>query len=145
MVREQGVNLTPRESGASQVNSNDLPKTRAAGEPPMLSAARIAAEAALAKKAEDVVILDVRGLTSYADYFVLATGTSDRQVMAIADSIQEEMRKAGHRELGIEGYELGEWVLLDFGDVVAHVFDEEIRRLYDIEGLWAEAPRISME
>jgi len=111
----------------------------------MLSAARIAAEAALAKKAEDVVILDVRGLTSYADYFVLATGTSDRQVMAIADSIQEEMRKAGHRELGIEGYELGEWVLLDFGDVVAHVFDEEIRRLYDIEGLWAEAPRISME
>lgn len=144
-MREQGVNLTPRESGASQVNSNDLPKTRAAGEPPMLSAARIAAEAALAKKAEDVVILDVRGLTSYADYFVLATGTSDRQVMAIADSIQEEMRKAGHRELGIEGYELGEWVLLDFGDVVAHVFDEEIRRLYDIEGLWAEAPRISME
>lgn len=144
-MREQGVNLTPRESGASQVNLNDLPKTRAAGEPPMLSAARIAAEAALAKKAEDVVILDVRGLTSYADYFVLATGTSDRQVMAIADSIQEEMRKAGHRELGIEGYELGEWVLLDFGDVVAHVFDEETRRLYDIEGLWAEAPRISME
>jgi len=116
-----------------------------ASESSNLKAARVAAEAALAKKAEDVVILDVRGLTSYADYFVLATGTSDRQVMAIADSIQEEMRKAGYRKLGIEGYELGEWVLLDYGDVVAHVFDEDIRRLYDIEGLWAEAPRIPVE
>ncbi|HWV38161.1 MAG TPA: ribosome silencing factor [Vulgatibacter sp.] len=107
-----------------------------------LAAARVAAEAALDKKAEDVVILDVAGLTSYADCFVIATGTSDRQVGAIADSIEDKMKKAGHRPIGVEGHGLGHWVLLDFGDVVAHVFYEEARALYDVEGLWADARRV---
>ena len=107
--------------------------------------ARLAADAALDKKAENVVILDVRGLTSYADYFVVASGTSDRQVSAIADGIEERMKKAGHRTIGVEGYTRGHWVLLDFGDVVAHVFYEEARAFYDIEGLWADARRIPVE
>jgi ribosome-associated protein len=107
-----------------------------------LEVARLAANAALDKKAEDVVILDVRGLSSYADYFVVATGTSDRQVSAIADSVEGLLRKAGHRPIGVEGYSLGHWVLLDFGDVVAHVFYEEARQFYDIEGLWADARRV---
>jgi len=110
-----------------------------------LAAAKIAAEAALDKKAENVVILDVAGLTGYADCFVIATGTSDRQVSAIADSIEEKMKKAGHRPIGVEGHGLGHWVLLDFGDVVAHVFYEEARALYDVEGLWADARRIPVE
>ncbi|HEY0840469.1 MAG TPA: ribosome silencing factor [Vulgatibacter sp.] len=110
-----------------------------------LAAARIAADAALDKKAEDVVILDVAGLTGYADCFVIATGTSDRQVSAIADSIEEKMKKAGHRPIGVEGHGLGHWVLLDFGDVVAHVFYEEARALYDVEGLWADARRVPVE
>lgn len=110
-----------------------------------LAAARIAADAALDKKAENVVILDVAGLTGYADCFVIATGTSDRQVSAIADSIEEKMKKAGHRPIGVEGHGLGHWVLLDFGDVVAHVFYEEARALYDVEGLWADARRIPVE
>jgi ribosome-associated protein len=109
-----------------------------------LAAARVAAEAALSKKAENVVILDVRGLTTYADYFVIATGTSDRQVSAIADAIDEEMKKAGHDPIGVEGYTKGHWVLLDFGDVVAHVFYEEARMFYDIEGLWADARKIEV-
>ncbi len=107
--------------------------------------AKIAANAALDKKAENVVILDVRGLTSYADYFVVASGSSDRQVTAIADSVEEKMKKSGHRTIGVEGYTRGHWVLLDFGDVVAHVFYEEARAFYDIEGLWADARRIPME
>ena len=107
-----------------------------------LAAARVAAEAALDKKAEDVVILDVRGLVSYADYFVVASGTSDRHVTAIADAVEEKMKKAGHRTIGVEGYTRGHWVLLDFGDVVAHVFYDEARAFYDFEGLWADARRV---
>lgn len=110
-----------------------------------LEAARIAAAAALDKKAEDVVILDVRELAGYTDYFVVASGTSDRQVSAIADSIEEQMKKAGHRPIGIEGYTRGHWVLMDFGDVVAHVFYDEARAFYDIEGLWADAARMPLE
>lgn len=137
--------MTPRRSGASQVPDKRPSKSEPSTDSPALAAAKVAAEAALGKKAEEVMILDVRGLTSYADYFVLATGTSDRQVKAIADAIDEDLRKAGHRSLGLEGYERGHWVLIDFGDVVAHVFYEETRNLYDIEGLWAEAPRIFVE
>lgn len=137
--------MTPRRSGASQVPSESPSKSESTTDSPALAAAKVAAEAALGKKAEEVMILDVRGLTSYADYFVLATGTSDRQVKAIADAIEEDLKKAGHRSLGVEGYERGHWVLIDFGDVVAHVFYEETRNLYDIEGLWAEAPRIFVE
>lgn len=109
-----------------------------------LAAARIAAEAALSKKGEQVVILDVRGLTTYADYFVIATGTSDRQVGAIADAVDDTMRKAGHKPIGVEGYTKGHWVLLDYGDVVTHVFYEEARMFYDIEGLWADARKIEV-
>lgn len=108
-------------------------------------AAKVAAEAAVDKKAEEVVILDVRGLTSYADYFVVASGTSDRQVNAIADAVEEKMKKAGHRPIGTEGYRRGHWVLMDFGDVVAHIFYDEARAFYDIEGLWGDAPRIPVE
>lgn len=108
-------------------------------------AAKIAAQACLDKKAENVVILDVRGLTSYADYFVVASGSSDRQVTAIADNVEETMKKAGNRPIGMEGYTRGHWVLIDFGDVVAHVFYEEARGFYDIEGLWADAVRIPVE
>lgn len=156
-MRELGAKLTSRRSGATEAPRNTAEKEKKtaksregqgspeAGEPAGLAAARIAAEAALGKKAEEVMILDVRGLTTYADYFVLATGTSDRQVMAIADSIEETMKKAGHRPIGTEGYTQGHWVLIDFGDVVAHVFYEDTRNLYDIEGLWADAPRIFVE
>lgn len=138
--------MTPRRSGASQIPGKNTDRSEQGSEQPAaLAAAKLAAQSALEKKAEEVMILDVRGLTSYADYFVLATGTSDRQVKAIADAIEEDLKKAGHRSLGVEGYERGHWVLIDFGDVVAHVFYEETRDLYDIEGLWAEAPRIFVE
>src|SRR5256714_14639984 len=104
-----------------------------------------AARAALEKKAENVVILDLRGISGYADFLVIGSGTSDRQLEAIADSVEKELSAQGHRVIGSEGQRGGRWVLLDFGDVVVHVFHADDRAHYDLEGLWADAPRIEME
>jgi ribosome-associated protein len=103
------------------------------------------AKAGLDKKAEDVTVLDVRGLTSYADYFVVMTADSDRQASAIADHVEETMKKAGVSKVSVEGYETGRWILVDYGDVVAHVMNRESRGFYDLEGLWADAPRFQVE
>jgi ribosome-associated protein len=103
------------------------------------------AKAALDKKAEDVTVLDVRGLTSYADYFVVVTADSDRQASAIADAVEDTMKKLGVSKVGVEGYETGRWILVDYGDVVAHVMNKESRGFYDLEGLWADAPRFQVE
>jgi ribosome-associated protein len=103
------------------------------------------AKAALDKKAEDVTVLDVRGLTSYADYFVVMTADSDRQASAIADHVEQTMKQQGVTKVGVEGYETGRWILVDYGDVVAHVMNRESRGFYDIEGLWADAPRFQVE
>lgn len=102
------------------------------------------AQAGLDKKAEDVLVLDVRGLTSYADYFVLMTAESDRQAGAIADAVDERLKAQGATKVGVEGYESGRWILVDYGDVVAHVLSREARELYDLEGLWADAPRFAV-
>jgi len=98
------------------------------------------ARAGLDKKAEDVTILDVRGLASYADYFVIMTADSDRQASAVADHVEQTMKKGGVSKVGVEGYG-GSWILVDYGDVVAHVMSQESRTHYDLEGLWADAPR----
>jgi ribosome-associated protein len=103
------------------------------------------AKAALDKKAEDVTVLDVRGLTGYADYFVVMTADSDRQASAIADHVEQSMKAGGISKVGAEGYETGRWILLDYGDVVAHVMNRESRGFYDLEGLWADAPRFAVE
>ncbi|QRK13035.1 ribosome silencing factor [Archangium violaceum] len=94
------------------------------------------------KKASDIVILDVRGMTSYADYFVVASGESDRQVSAMAEHVLTNLKQTEDlRPIGHEGMETGQWVLLDFGEVVAHLFHTEARAHYDLEGLWADAAR----
>lgn len=96
--------------------------------------------AALKKKAKNLVILKVNGITSFTDYFIVCSGTSDRQVKGIAASIQEELKKAGTQPLGIEGENTGNWILMDYGDVIIHIFYEPTREFYDIERLWADAP-----
>jgi ribosome-associated protein len=98
-------------------------------------------EAALDKKALDPVILDVRGQTQLADYFLLFTGRSDTQVRAIAEAIEERCRQIGRRPLCIEGTRHGQWILLDYGDFVVHVFYAPVRELYDLERLWSGAIR----
>jgi ribosome-associated protein len=107
--------------------------------------ADLVARAGLDKKAEDVLVIDVRGLTSYADYFVLMTADSDRQAGAIADAVDEKLKAEGAEKVGVEGYETGRWILVDYGDVVAHVFNRETRGFYDLEGLWADAPRFTVQ
>ncbi len=103
-----------------------------------------AARAALEKKAEEVVVLDLTGVSGYTDFLVIGSGTSDRQIEAIADSVERELKAQGHRVVGSEGQRGGRWVLLDFGDVVVHVFHQEERAHYDLEGLWADAPRLEV-
>ena len=106
--------------------------------------ALLAAEAALDKKASAVDIIDVTGKVDYADYLVLMTGLNDRHVAAIARAVDEHLQKNGTRSVAIEGLPAARWVLIDFVDVVVHVFLSEARSLYDIDGLWLDARRISV-
>lgn len=93
---------------------------------------------ALDKKALDVRVLDIRGISTIADYLVLATGTSDKQVIAIADSVRSGLKKYG-KVLDVEGAREGKWVVIDYGDVLVHVFQEEMRRYYNLDELWSAA------
>lgn len=99
-------------------------------------------KAALGRKAFDLVILNVRDLTSIADVFIICSGRSNRQVAAIAEFIQVELKKHGIRPLSVEGKKEGHWVLLDYGHVIMHVFYEPVRSFYDLEGLWIDAKKI---
>ena len=94
------------------------------------------------KKADNPVVLDVRGLSGVADYFVVLSAESDRQAAAVADAVDDRVTAMGAHRLGAEGRSGGGWVLLDFGDVVVHVMSAEARGFYDLEGLWADAPRV---
>jgi len=100
--------------------------------------------ASLEKKAKDLVILNVKTLTAFTDYFIICSGTSDRQVQAIASSIQESLKKFGIIPLGVEGERLGKWVLMDYDDVIIHIFYEPIREFYEIERLWSDSPRMEI-
>lgn len=100
------------------------------------------AQLLLDKKATDVLVLDVRGMASYADYIVLASAESDRQVSAMAENVHVKLKEEDTlHPSGTEGKETGQWVLLDYGEVVAHLFLNDVRAFYDLEGLWADAPR----
>jgi ribosome-associated protein len=105
----------------------------------------IAARAAGEKKATDLVILDLRQIASFTEYFVLCTGANARQVAAIADSVEEQLRKVGKRPLHTEGYSSAEWILLDYGDFIVHIFSSASRRFYDLERLWRDAGRIEVK
>ena len=93
-------------------------------------------------KCEEVVVMDLRGLSGVTDFFVIATGTSDRQMRSVADQLEEYGRKVGTGVFGRAGYQLGQWVLIDFVDVVVHLFDRERRAYYDLELLWGDAPKV---
>jgi ribosome-associated protein len=108
------------------------------------SMALLCANAALDKKAKNLVVIAVKEVSSFADYFIVCSGTSDRQVQAIAASVQEQMKKSGFLPIGIEGESNAKWVLMDYGDVIVHVFYEPVREFYDIEKLWADAPRMEV-
>jgi ribosome-associated protein len=106
---------------------------------------RLALHAAGEKKAHDLVVLDLREVASFTDYFVIASGTNVRQVQAVADAVQEQLRRQlGVKPARVEGYNSAEWVLLDYGDFIFHVFEEKSRRFYDLERLWRDAARVPL-
>jgi len=109
------------------------------------SVARLAADLAVDRKAADIVILDLSNLSSITDYFVICTGRSDIHVRAICERVDEGMRGAGQSRLSAEGVESGQWALLDYGDIVVHVFQHASRELYDLERLWSQAPHWTYE
>lgn len=112
---------------------------------PEESLARLCAEGALDKKAENVVILDMRGISSFTDFFVIASGTSEPQLKAIAGSIREKVRDAtGRRPAAEDGFPASQWVIIDYGSVIVHVFHAEKRGLYGLEDLWNDARRIEV-
>lgn len=104
----------------------------------------LATRAAREKKAANLTVLDLREVTSFADYFLICSGNSTRQVQAIADAVLEKLREAGTRPLHVEGYEVAEWTLIDFGDLIVHVFGERAREFYDLERLWRDAKRLEI-
>ena len=99
---------------------------------------------ALEKKAYDLVLMEVREFTSIADYFLICSGRSDRQVQSIAQGIEENLGRMGLAPLSVEGAGRGQWVLMDFSDVIVHIFYQPMREFYDLEGLWARASRVEL-
>ncbi|HET9953434.1 MAG TPA: ribosome silencing factor [Polyangiaceae bacterium] len=130
---------------ATNKDGKDRAQLRAEGpSPDAKRIALLAAEAGLDKKASEVEIIDVRGKVDYADYLVLMTGHSDRHVSAIAEGVDHSLGTKNFHSISVEGLQRGEWVLIDFVDVVVHVFQERTRSLYDLDGLWMDARRVEL-
>ena len=110
-----------------------------------LEIARLCGEIALDRKAEDLTILDVHTICSFTDYFVIMSGHSTRHVQGLAEAIEAELRTKRISTAKTEGLPEGLWVLLDYDDVIVHIFYKETRRFYDLEGLWHDAPRIAID
>jgi ribosome-associated protein len=124
----------------SQASSSPTQSARSVGR----EIALLAAQAGIDKKALGIEIIDVVGRVDYADYLVVMTGTSDRHCAAIARGVEEDLGKAGHKAMSVEGLPQATWVLIDLFDVVVHVFSEDARGLYDISGLWIDANRVPL-
>ena len=128
-----------QENRSWQGPKNCKNRNRSCADPTWLTAVR----AAESKQARDIVVLDVREETSFSDYFLVCTGANTRQIQAIADEIGLKMRERGEYSSSIEGYKNAEWVLLDYGDFVVHVFSPKARIYYDLERLWRDAHVVS--
>ena len=107
--------------------------------------ARIAYDALSDKKGEDIKMIDIAGVSVLADYFLIANGNSDSQVNALVDNVEEQLHKAGYPLKQREGQASGKWVLLDFGDIIVHVFDKENRLFYDLERIWKDGKNVEID
>jgi ribosome-associated protein len=137
-AREQSLNPTP--IARTEVASTSKGSVVSELDERMMMALHAASE----KKAIGTVVLDLREIASFTDYFVITSGANERQVQAISDEVFETLKKAGTPPARIEGYKTAEWILLDFGDFVFHVFDEKARKFYDLERLWRESKRVEL-
>lgn len=127
------------------MNTATLSRTNKSKFTPVLERAALIARVAADHKARDVTVLDMRGITPLYDFFVLATGNSRRQIHTLSEEIDAALRAVGDRRHAIEGYESSKWVVQDYGDIVVHVFDAPTREYYNLEDLWADAPRVEWE
>ena len=119
------------------------PKTAAVPSDSDETLARLCAAGALDKKGEDVLIMDMRPISSFTDFFVLVSGSSEPQLKAIASSIREKVREAtGEKPIAESGFPSSQWVIIDYGSVIVHIFHKETRPVYDLESLWGDAPKI---
>ena len=134
-VKEQSLNPQP------SVRSKPQPETCETVLDDRICAAL---HAASEKKAIDPVVLDLREIASFTDYFVIVSGQNERQVQAISDEVYEQLKKAGETAARVEGYKTAEWILLDYGDFVVHVFEQKARQFYDLERLWRESKRVAL-
>lgn len=137
-AKEQSLN--PITSGSLQLESAPPEPEAAALDERIVMALAAAGE----KKATASVLLDLRAIASFTDYFVITNGTNERQVRAISDGIVETLKKAGSPALRVEGYKTAEWILVDYGDFLVHIFDEKARKFYDLERLWRESKRVEL-
>lgn len=133
-VKEQSLNPQP------PVRPNARTEVAESLDERVLAALHAASE----KKALDPVVLDLREIASFTDYFVIVSGANERQVQAISDEIYETLKKSGHAAARVEGYKTAEWILLDYGDFVVHVFEQKGRKFYDLERLWRESKRVEL-
>ncbi|MHC4715983.1 MAG: ribosome silencing factor [Planctomycetota bacterium] len=117
------------------------PITRISARQLAIESARLAHD----RHCTEIVVLDLRRISPVTDYFVIATGTSDVQMRAVADEMSEEAKGMGHKAFSVSGRDTGKWILLDFIDVVVHLFDHEHRRYYDLELMWGDAPRVAWQ
>jgi ribosome-associated protein len=145
VARKQPPKAKPRPARAPIAELSPLRPGEEKARRDSLANAKTAIAAALDKKAVEPVLIDVCGRASYADFIAVVSGRSDRQVDAIADGVCEAMAARGRRPLGREGARNGRWVLIDFGDVVVHVFYHPLREVFDIESLWIDAPRVKLQ
>lgn len=137
--------LHPEQSAKGRAEkSRDVAETQDACTEKLDERICVALNAASEKKAVDPVVLDLREIASFTDYFVITSGTNARQVQAIADEVVEQLKKKGTRAARMEGYNTAEWVLVDYGDFVVHVFDNKARQFYDLERLWRDAVRVPL-
>lgn len=137
-IKEQS--LHPTTSGGIQLKPTPTEPVKAHLDERILMALNAASD----KKAINSVVLDLREIASFTDYFLITSGANERQVQAISDEIVETLKKAGTAAARIEGYKTAEWILLDYGDFVVHVFDERARNFYDLERLWRESQRVEL-
>ena len=106
--------------------------------------AKLAIEALEDKKAEEIKVIDISEVSVIADYFIIAGGTNRSQIQALADNVDEKLGRAGHPSKQVEGYDSANWILMDFGDVIVHIFDKENRLLYDLERIWRDGKQVDI-
>jgi len=133
-VKEQSLNPQPNVRSVAQAETSEALDERV----------RLALHAASEKKALEPVVLDLREIASFTDYFVIVSGANERQVQAISDEVYESLKKLGHAAARVEGYKTAEWILLDYGDFVVHGFEQKARKFYDLERLWRESKRVEL-